>query len=194
MSNLLNPVHGAVVNLVLTIVSIGTKLTKHDKLAIAVIPQAPYDGEVVLVTPEHLENMALSVGSHDRFAIANAINTGDDASQLSVVMTYKKAGERIGTKEDGSPITNANGSEVFEKSYWDASEYTLLPGVDANSSIKELNEKIDIAAGLERRKDLQANDVSARNRRLLERSRRNSGGKIEDLTQTPTPQIVDPLA
>lgn len=174
MGDLLNPSHGQVEHVALTIISIGTKLTKYGKLAIAVIPKPPYAQEVILITPEHLENLAEKVGAGSRFALANAVNTGDDASILHVACTYKEAGKTIGFKEDGvTPILNEEGGTTYRKSYWDTGDFVLNIGVDATASIQRVNDQVDIAELLEQRKALKAADTVAKQDRLLARHNRS---------------------
>ena len=50
-----NPVNGDSFDVELVISSLGTKLTKYDKLAIAVLPTHEFKGDVLLVTPEEIE-------------------------------------------------------------------------------------------------------------------------------------------
>lgn len=173
MGDLLNPVHGQIEDVALTIINIGTSLTKHGKVAISVIPKAPYDNNVILLTPEHLENLAEKVGAFSRVGLANAINTGDDASVLHVQCTYKQAGKKIGQNPDGSPILNKEGGENHTVSYWDTGEFVLMPGVDATNNIKTVNNAIDIQEGLDRRKALKSADVAAKQDRLLARHKRS---------------------
>lgn len=183
MGNLVNPVHGQKEPVRLAIESVGTKLTGKGKIVIAVIPDAPYAESAVWLTPEHLEQWAEKKSASDRVALANAINLGDDTSYIHAHCVWKQEGERIGNNPDGTPIIGQNGTEYHSKSYWeiDLIGAELELGVDATANVQRVNDQVDIAMAIERRKALKAGDIASKQERIKQRFAKTAN-KPESIT------------
>lgn len=165
MQDFLNPESGEEFDVEIVISSLGVKLTQYDKLAIALLPNDKFTGDVVLVTPEDMSRMARLVGSPDRFTLANAVNGANDQSTLSMTMKWCVKDQPIGTDKDCNAIVSNAGSTVFLKSFWDTGDMEIIPSIDAQTSINRLNDKVDLAYALKQRDASQLEDTQAKVRR-----------------------------
>ena len=183
------PNHGESFDVELAITSLGTKLTRYDKLAIAVLPSEEFKGDVLLVTPEDMSRMARLVSSPDRFTLANAVNGANDTSTLSMTMTWCEAGQPIGEDADGNAIVSNAGHTVFQTSFWDTSDMEIIPSVDAQYTINDLNKAVDLQYAINQREQSLIEDKSAKVRRSKKSLRK--ANKQEDLNIDTTDESTD---
>jgi len=192
MADFNNPVNGDSFDVELIISSLGTKLTKYDKLAIAVLPTNEFKGEVLLVTPEDMSRMARLVSSPDRFTLADSVNGASDQSKLSMTITYCEAGNAIGTDDNGNAIVSSAGFTTFQKSFWDTSDMEIIPSLDAQFAINKLNEKVNLEYALRQREQSLIDDSAAKVRRSKKSLKR--ANKVETLdVDTTSTESTDPI-
>jgi len=188
-----NPVNGDSFDVELVISSLGTKLTKHDKLAIAVLPTHEFKGDVLLVTPEDMSRMARLVSSPDRFTLADSVNGASDQSKLSMTITWCEAGQPIGTDDNGQPIVSNAGFTTFQKSFWDTSDMEIIPSLDAQFAINKLNEKVNLEYALRQREQSLIDDSAAKVRRSKKSLKRANKVETLNVDTTESTESTDPI-
>jgi len=187
-----NPVNGDSFDIELIISSLGTKLTKYDKLAIAVLPNHEFKGEVLLVTPEDMSRMARLVSSPDRFTLADSVNGASDQSKLSMTITWCEAGQPIGIDDDGNAIVSNAGFTTFQKSFWDTGDMEIIPSLDAQFAINKLNEKVNLEYALRQREQSLIDDSAAKVRRSKKSLKK--ANKVETLdVDTTSTESTEPI-
>lgn len=159
--------HGFQKEVTMEILNVGQSINQYGKLSIRVVPKFPYENKVLMLTAEHLDNLAEKAGAQNRFLIAQAVNgCPNDPSFISVMCTYKKEGEAIGTDKDGNPIVSSSGHTTHQKSYWDTEIVGIMLGGEAG--IYAQNVVADVLRDMTREamKNSQQSAIEARRKRL----------------------------
>ena len=183
--------HGMTKTVRLAILSIATELNKFGKLGVAVIPQDPYyKGSVWQTSATDLERLAKECGAYERFTFAKLINNiakkGGEDSYLVLNLEYCEAGQKIGNKEDGSPILSKAGKDYYTESFWNVRSQSISISDDVADKLEELTSKI----GVELAKDAVNESKAAARAEKKERDiARSAGGN--PVTETPVDTGLD---